>query len=195
MKESFDVLIVGIGGQGVILTSNVLGEGCLIEGRSVRAAETHGMAQRGGSVECHVRIDGQFGPLIPAGTADLMIAFDLLEALRYRHFLAPGGKMILNDHIVVPTSVYTRKLEIPTRESVLEALSGSDLTAIDAGGIAEEAGNVLARNIVMIGAASSLIPLKEESLLGAVRRNVPQKTVEINIRAFKLGREAFDGQG
>ncbi|MEM2124456.1 MAG: 2-oxoacid:acceptor oxidoreductase family protein, partial [Methanolinea sp.] len=80
MSGSFDILLVGIGGQGIILASNILGEACLAEGRSVRGAETHGMAQRGGSVEGHIRIDGRFGPLVPPGAARLMIAFDLLEA-------------------------------------------------------------------------------------------------------------------
>ena len=83
MSGSFDILMVGIGGQGTILASNILGEACMIEGRAVKGAETHGMAQRGGSVESHIRIDGLFGPLIPPGHADLMISFDLLEALRY----------------------------------------------------------------------------------------------------------------
>jgi len=91
MKKSYDIMIVGIGGQGTILASNVLGEACLIEGRSVKGAETHGMAQRGGSVESQIRIDGEFGPLIIPGTADLLIAFDLLEAVRYRHYLKERG--------------------------------------------------------------------------------------------------------
>ena len=82
MTKSFDILIVGIGGQGTILASNILGEACLREGRHVKGAETHGMAQRGGSVETHIRIDGLYGPLIVPGTADLLISFDLLEALR-----------------------------------------------------------------------------------------------------------------
>lgn len=82
MSPGYDVLVVGIGGQGTILASNVLGEACLIEGRPVKGAETHGMAQRGGSVESHIRIDGEYGPLITPGSADIIISFDLLEALR-----------------------------------------------------------------------------------------------------------------
>ena len=118
MKKSYDVLIVGIGGQGTILASNVLGDACVLEGRHVRGAETHGMSQRGGSVETHIRIDGKFGSLIAPGTADLLIAFDVLEALRYRHFLKPNGTMIINREMVVPTSVYSNKLPVPKIEDV-----------------------------------------------------------------------------
>ena len=190
MKPSFDVLIVGIGGQGTVLASNVLGEACIIEKRTVRSAETHGMAQRGGSVESHIRIDGELGSLIVPGTADLLIAFDLLEALRYRHYLPAGGKLVVNRHLVVPTSVYQQNLDVPDEESILAALADLDVACIDAAGLAEEAGSVLAQNIVMLGAASRHIPLRPETLEEAVRRCVPKKTVEVNTAAFRLGREA-----
>jgi indolepyruvate ferredoxin oxidoreductase beta subunit len=110
MTGSYEILIVGIGGQGTILASNILCEACLLEHRHIRGAETHGMAQRGGSVESHIRIDGEFGPLITPGRADLLISFDLLEALRYSHYLRQGGKMVVNSHLVLPTSVYTQKV-------------------------------------------------------------------------------------
>ena len=190
MKPSFDILIVGIGGQGTVLASNVLGEACIIENRTVRSAETHGMAQRGGSVESHIRIDGELGSLIVPGTADLLIAFDLLEALRYRHYLPAGGKLVVNRHLVVPTSVYQQNLDVPDEESILAALADLDVACIDAAGLAAEAGSVLAQNIVMLGAASRHIPLRPETLEGAVRRCVPKKTVEVNTAAFRLGREA-----
>jgi len=190
MKGSYDIMIVGIGGQGTILASNILGEACLIEGRSVRGAETHGMAQRGGSVESHVRIDGKFGPLIAPGTADLLIGFDMLEGLRYSHFLKPEGKMVLSRQMVIPTSVFVQGLAIPSEEEVIEKLSRVDLCLIDAEEVAREAGSVLAANVVMLGAASHHIPLAEESLVCAVQHLVPQKTVEINTRAFAMGRKA-----
>jgi len=190
MKPSFDILIVGIGGQGTVLASNVLGEACIIENRSVRSAETHGMAQRGGSVESHIRIGGEFGSLIVPGTADLLIAFDLLEALRYRHYLPAGGKLVVNRHLVVPTSVYQQDLAVPDEESILAALADLDVTCIDAAGLAEEAGSILSQNIVMLGAASGVIPLRPDTLEEAVRRCVPKKTIEVNARAFRLGREA-----
>jgi len=190
MTGSYDIMIVGIGGQGTILASNILGEACLIEGRSVRGAETHGMAQRGGSVESHVRIDGKFGPLIAPGTADLLIGFDMLEGLRYSHFLKPEGKMVLSRQMVIPTSVFVQGLTIPSAEDITKKLSVFNLCLIDAEELAREAGSVLAANVVMLGAASHHIPLTEGSLVSAVQRLVPQKTVEVNTRAVAMGIEA-----
>jgi indolepyruvate ferredoxin oxidoreductase beta subunit len=190
MTVSYDIMIVGIGGQGTILASNILGEACMIEGRSVRGAETHGMAQRGGSVESHVRIDGKFGPLIAPGTADLLIGFDMLESLRYSHFLKPEGRIVLSRRMVIPTSVFVQGLAIPSEEDVIKKLSRFDLCLIDADKIALEAGSVLTANVVMLGAASHHIPLAETSLVSAVQRLVPQKTIEVNTRAFAMGRAA-----
>jgi indolepyruvate ferredoxin oxidoreductase beta subunit len=190
MKRSFDILIVGIGGQGTILASNILGEACLREGRSVKGSETHGMAQRGGSVESHIRIDGRFGPLIAPGQADLLLSFDLLEALRYSHYLKEGGTMVVNRHLVLPTSVYTQNLELPTEEGIINALRKYRLCLLDADRIAQEAGSPLSQNVVMLGAASHTMPLRPESLLSAVKSLVPQKTIEINVRAFEMGRQA-----
>ena len=189
MSGSFDILIVGIGGQGTILASNILGEACLSEGRHVKGAETHGMAQRGGSVESHIRIDGSFGPLIPPGEADLLISFDILEALRYSHYLKKGGKMIVNNHLVLPTSVFTQNLPAPGQDEVVVALKEHNLCLLDADKIAEESGSLLSQNVVMLGAASLSIPLKPESLVDAVKRLVPKKTIDINVKAFELGRE------
>ena len=188
MTKSFDILIVGIGGQGTILASNILGEACLLEGRHVKGAETHGMAQRGGSVETHIRIDGEYGPLIVPGTADLLISFDLLEALRYSHFLKTGGKMVVNRHMVLPTSVFTQKSAVPTEDEIAAQLARFNPCLIDADKIAAEAGSSLSQNVVILGAASSSIPLKAESLLSSVKLLVPKKTVEVNAKAFEMGR-------
>jgi len=190
MKKSFDILIVGIGGQGTILASNILGEACLLEGRHVKGAETHGMAQRGGSVETHIRIDGEFGPLIVPGTADLLVSFDLLEALRYSHYLKEGGKMVVNHHMVLPTSVFTQKIPAPKEEEIVAQLARLTPCLIDADRIAVEAGSALAQNVVILGAASWSIPLKAESLQEAVKKLVPPKTVAVNVKAFGLGRAA-----
>lgn len=190
MRGSYDILLVGIGGQGIILASNILGEACLIEGRSVKGAETHGMAQRGGSVEGHIRIDGRFGPLIAPGTAHLMIAFDMLEALRYAHFVAPDGHMVVNNQIVIPTSVFMQGAPLPGKDMVLGQLKSRSLCLVDAESLALEAGSPLSQNVVMIGAASWFMPLAPGSLIGAVERLVPKKTGEINRKAFDLGRAA-----
>ena len=191
MKKSYDCLIVGIGGQGTILASNVLGDACVIEGRHVRGAETHGMSQRGGSVETHIRIDGKYGSLIGAGTADLLIAFDVLEALRYRHFVKPSGTMVVNREMVVPTSVFSANLPAPELADVEAELKagGAKVILLDATKIAAEAGSPLAANIVLLGAASHVLPLAAASLEESVRRNVPPKTVDINVKAFALGKE------
>jgi indolepyruvate ferredoxin oxidoreductase beta subunit len=190
MKDSFDILMVGIGGQGTILASNILGEACLIEKRSVRGSETHGMAQRGGSVESHIRIDGRFGPLISPGRADILIGFDLLEGLRYSHYLKAGGKLVVNRRMVIPTSVFVQKINLPEEEEIIAQLSAWDLCLIDALAIAREAGSPLSINVVMLGAASPHLPLGEGSLLSAVQRLVPPNTVAINTKAFELGRAA-----
>jgi indolepyruvate ferredoxin oxidoreductase, beta subunit len=184
----YNVLIVGIGGQGVILASNVLGEACIAEGVTVRCSETHGMAQRGGSVESHVRIGGRFSPLIPPGTADLILAFELLEALRYRHYLREGGTILANDHLIVPTSVYVQKLPLPSREEVLQRLKDSSSFILDARRMALEAGSPLTLNMVMTGAASPFLPLRRESLEAGLRTWVPPKTVAMNLKAFERGR-------
>jgi indolepyruvate ferredoxin oxidoreductase beta subunit len=185
----YNVLIVGIGGQGVILASNVLGEACIAEEIPVRCSETHGMAQRGGSVESHVRIGSEYSPLIPAGKADLILAFELLEALRYRHYLKEGGTILANDYLIVPTSVYTQKLPLPTREEVADRLKGFSFI-IDARTLALEAGSPLTLNMVMVGAASSFLPLRPESLQTGVRKWVPPRTIEMNLKAFEKGRSA-----
>jgi indolepyruvate ferredoxin oxidoreductase beta subunit len=190
MSASFDILIVGIGGQGTILASNILGEACLIENRHVKGAETHGMAQRGGSVESHIRIGGVHGPLIPPGQADLLISFDLLEALRYSHYLKHNGLLVTNRCMVLPTSVYTQKLALPKEGEILAILKKFNLRVLDADALATGAGSPLSQNVVMLGAASSAMPLKADSLLEAVKRLVPKKTVEINVRAFESGRAA-----
>lgn len=190
MSESFDLLIVGVGGQGTILASNIIGEACLIEKRSVRSAETHGMAQRGGSVETHIRIDGIYGPLVPKGSSDLIISFDILEAVRYRHYLKKEGTIVSNRNLVVPTSAFQLGLDVPSVDSLEAMLSDVKLCVLDAVSIALDAGNILAQNIVMIGAASHYMPLSEDSLIQSVKKLVPPKTVDINTKAFELGRDA-----
>ncbi|MEA2034331.1 MAG: indolepyruvate oxidoreductase subunit beta [Euryarchaeota archaeon] len=192
MNGSYDLLIVGVGGQGTILASNVIGEACLTEGKSVRGAETHGMSQRGGSVESQIRIGGEYGPLISSGTADMIIAFDMLEALRYRHFLKDGGVIVTNKNIVVPTSVFQQGLEVPVPEDTVQSLDDVNLYVIDAEMIASEAGSTLAQNIVMLGSASVFMPLSVDSLLKAIKESVPPKTVDINVAAFNMGREAAE---
>jgi indolepyruvate ferredoxin oxidoreductase beta subunit len=141
-------------------------------------------------VETHIRIGGLYGPLIPAGEADLIIALELIEALRYRHFLAPGGHMVVNRELIIPASVFAKKMEIPTVDDILGRLTDARPCVIDASALARQAGSILTQNIVMVGAASRHLPLKGDTLVEAVRRSVPAKTVDMNIMAYTLGREA-----
>jgi len=187
---SFDVMIVGIGGQGTILTSNILGKACVIEGIPVRGAETHGMAQRGGSVESQIRIGQEYGPLIAPGNADLLLSFDLLETVRAVHWLKPDGKIFTSQEFVIPTSVFMQDFPAPTEDMLLEMLGDRVPFIIDTRRIAEEAGNILTQNIVLLGAASPAIPLKKESLQEAIRKTVPAKTIDLNLKAFDMGIEA-----
>ena len=187
---SFDVFIAGIGGQGTILLSNIIGEACVIEERSVRGAETHGMAQRGGSVECQVRIDQEFGSQIAPGEADLMISFDLLEAARHSHYMKEEGVIVTNAEYVLPTSVFVQDLPDPGRELLLSACTAQTVLSIDAKTLAEQAGTILTQNVVLLGAASQFIPLEEGSLREAIARKVPQKSTEMNLSAFDLGQRA-----
>ncbi|RZN67739.1 MAG: indolepyruvate ferredoxin oxidoreductase subunit beta [Candidatus Methanolliviera hydrocarbonicum] len=184
---SFDLVIVGVGGQGTILSARIIGEACIIEGRHVISAETHGMAQRGGSVENHVRIDGELGPLVPIGGADMLISLEPLEAIRYGHYLKKDGILISNTVPIVPPTVYRAGILYPDTDSLL--LSKFNHAKIcNANILATEAGNVLAANIVLIGLASPHLPFEEENLIEGIRRSVPPKTMEINMKAYELGK-------
>ncbi|MDD1725164.1 MAG: indolepyruvate oxidoreductase subunit beta [Methanospirillum sp.] len=190
---SFDVMIVGVGGQGTILTSNIIGEACVLEGIPVRGAETHGMAQRGGSVESQIRIGQEYGPLIVPGTADLLLSFDLMEAVRAFHWLKKGGKIFTSKDFITPTSVFSQDFPAPD-ESMLLGMLGLDYVALDTLCIAEQAGSTLTQNVVLLGAASPSLPLSGDSLREAIRKTVPQKTIDMNLKAFEMGREAGSSQ-
>ena len=191
---SFDIFIAGIGGQGTILLSNIIGEACVIEGRSVRGAETHGMAQRGGSVECQVRIDQEFGSHIAPGDADLMISFDLLEAARYAHYMKEEGVVVTNSEYTLPTSVFSQSLPDPGAQVLQSAFKTQNVFSTDARALAEQAGTVLTQNVVLLGAASRFIPLKESSLREAITRRVPEKSKEMNLSAFDLGQKVTENK-
>jgi len=188
---SFDLLIVGIGGQGTILSSRIIGEACIIERRHIISAETHGMAQRGGSVVNHVRIDGTMGPLIPIGGADMILSLEPLEAVRYIHYLKRDGIVISNNvRIVPPTSTKNRILYPQVEKIIHSKVSKPERSVIcDANAMAREAGGELASNVVLIGISSKYMPLKEESLIEGIKRAVPSKAIDVNLKAFDLGRQ------
>lgn len=196
---SFDLIVAGVGGQGSILLSHILADAAIHGDMStrVRVGETFGAAMRGGSVASHVRIGRDvYGPLVRRGGADVVLALEPLEGLRVSiDFLRRGGVAILNTRPWYPVDVNIGVCKYPELQAIDIGLSGLgiDVYLLDATQIAIEAGNAKAANVVMLGALSSLgtLPVDEEYLLSAVRDRVPQKAVNVNLRAFELGRGAM----
>ncbi|KYC45995.1 MAG: Indolepyruvate oxidoreductase subunit IorB [Candidatus Methanofastidiosum methylothiophilum] len=190
----FNILICGVGGQGTILASYVLGNAALKEGHKVRLGEIHGMAQRGGSVVSHVRMgDEVYGPVIPQGKADILIAFEPLEALRNISYLRKGGKTILNTEKINPISVSLGECEYPPIDEILFILSEKGkVYHFNATEIAKGLGNQVVMNMVLIGALSLLeIPIKNETLLETIKDTLSKKA-DINLKAFEAGRKKIE---
>jgi indolepyruvate ferredoxin oxidoreductase, beta subunit len=187
--RKLDLLITGVGGQGAILASDIIGKAAVAAGLPIRAAETHGMAQRGGSVVNHIRIGENFGSMIPKKGADLMLALEPMEAVRYLDFLKDGGVVIVNTQPVIPVTVTSGLAKYPDVSEILDVLSEKYIVkAFNADELAFEAGSRLAMNVAMVGAVSDYLPIPRENLLESIKALVPQKTVEINLKAFEMGR-------
>ncbi|AKB12958.1 MAG TPA: indolepyruvate oxidoreductase subunit beta [Methanosarcina thermophila] len=192
-QKKFDLLITGVGGQGAILASDIIGKAAVTAGLPIRAAETHGMAQRGGSVVNHIRIGQTYGSMIPKKGADLMLALEPMEAVRYLDFLKDGGIIIVNTQPVVPVTVTSGQAKYPEVSDILDALSEKYIVkAFNADELAFEAGSRLAMNVVMVGAVSGYLPIPKETLIESVKALVPQKTIEVNLRAFEAGRQKVE---
>ncbi len=192
-KQKFDLLITGVGGQGAILASDIIGKAAVAAGLPIRAAETHGMAQRGGSVVNHIRIGEDFGSMIPNKGADLMLALEPMEAVRYLDFLKDGGIVIVNTQPVLPITVTSGLAKYPDVQEILDVLSEKYIVkAFNADELAYEAGSRLAMNVAMVGAVSGYLPIPKDTLLENVKALVPQKTIEVNIRAFEMGRKKVE---
>lgn len=178
-----DILIVGVGGQGTLLASRVLGKYALEKGFDVKLSEVHGMAQRGGSVMTYVRIGEKIAsPLIDEGCADFILAFEKLEALRYAHYLKEGGSILFSTQEIMPMPVVTGAAEYP--QGIENRLTG---IGIDALTLALQAGNAKAANSVMLGALCKKLDLDRAAFENALLESIPQKTVEMNKKAFELG--------
>ena len=191
MKTSdCDIVIVGVGGQGVILISDVLGRAAVMAGMPVRGAETHGMAQRGGSVINHTRLGCRFSPMVPTGGADVLLALEPAEALRFGHYLSRDGVAMINTDPVLPISVTMGKSVYPGLEDIVDPLSEvcKEVKTLDATSLARKAGTSQAMNVVMLGALSKYIPIKEELLLDALCDVVPKRHLDANKRAFQIGK-------
>ncbi|MBR1930370.1 MAG: indolepyruvate oxidoreductase subunit beta [Lachnospiraceae bacterium] len=187
MAETKNIMIVGVGGQGTLLTSRILGGITIAAGYDVKLSEVHGMAQRGGSVVTYVRYGEQVAePIVEEGQADLLIAFERLEALRYAHFLKKDGVLIVNDQRIDPMTVVTGAAEYP--EGIIEQLSGKyKVVAVDAMGEALKLGNSRVFNTIILGVAARNMDFKKEAWIEVIQNTVPPKTVDINLKAFEAG--------
>ena len=186
-----DILIVGVGGQGTLLASRVLGNLAQAQGFDVKLSEVHGMAQRGGSVVTHVRFgDMVFAPVIDESGADIILAFEKLEALRWVGRLKKNGRMFIGTQEIAPMPVITGAEEYPADiEEKIKALV-PDAVFVDALRLATEAGNAKAVNIVLIGVLARHMDIDKQAFLDAIKQTVPPKTLDINLMAFEKGYNA-----
>lgn len=182
-----NIMIVGVGGQGTLLTSRILGRMATRAGFDVKLSEVHGMAQRGGSVVTFVRYGESVAePIVEEGQADVLIAFERLEALRYLHFLKKDGVVIVNDWRIDPITVVTGAAEYP--EGILDTLKAARRTiVVDATREAKKMGAPKAFNVIVLGAAARHMHFAKEDWLEVIRETVPPRTVETNLKAFEAG--------
>lgn len=187
--KTMNMMIVGVGGQGTLLASKLLGRMLLSKGFDVKVSEVHGMSQRGGSVVTYVRWgDKVYSPIIDKGQADIILSFELLEAARWTEYLKPDGKIITNTQQINPMPVITGAAEYPQGLEEKMKAAGIQLDAVDALSLAEQAGSSKAVNIVLMGRLSKWFDFSEEEWLKAVEESVPPKFLEMNLKAFRLGR-------
>ncbi len=189
--KPFNIYISGVGGQGIIKTSIVMGEAAMRIRKPVVMSEVHGMAQRGGVVSTELKIGHSRSPIIQEGHADLLMAFEPLEALRAIHKISRDSYVIINKASILPFNISGSKYPYPDISIILEELKSKSkkLYAIDAVKIAEKAGHILSLNMVMLGCAAAVpgFPLDEEVLIESMQDNLPKKTLNINLKAFKKG--------
>ena len=187
--QTKNVMIVGVGGQGSLLASKLLGKLLLTKGYDIKVSEVHGMSQRGGSVVTYVRFgDKVYSPIIDKGEADFILSFELLEAARWTEFLKPDGRIIANTQQINPMPVITGAAEYPEALDEKIKAEGINLTAVDALKLAEQAGSAKAVNIVLMGILSKYFDFSEDEWYSAIESSVPPKFLELNKKAFALGR-------
>ena len=188
MNEVKSVLIVGVGGQGTLLASRLLGNAMLRAGYDVKVSEVHGMSQRGGSVVTYVRYGKEVAsPIIEEGGADYILAFEQLEAARFLPWLKPDGTMIVNTQCIDPMPVITGAAQYPADLLAQMREKGVEVVSADALSLAEEAGSVKAVNVVLIGVMAKRRSLSKEDWMETIRATVPPKFVDMNLKAFELG--------
>ena len=187
--ETKNIMIVGVGGQGSLLASKLLGRLLLDKGYDVKVSEVHGMSQRGGSVVTYVRFgDRVYSPIIDKGEADFIVSFELLEAARWTEYLKQGGRIVTNTQQINPMPVITGAAQYPAQLAEKLAALGVQVDAFDALGLAEEAGSSKAVNIVLMGRLSRYFDISEAEWHAAIEKSVPAKFLELNQKAFNLGR-------
>ena len=189
MAETKNIMIVGVGGQGTLLTSRILGGITVAAGYDVKLSEVHGMAQRGGSVVTYVRYGEEVAePIVEEGQADVLIAFERLEALRYAHFLKKDGVIIVNDQRIDPMPVVTGAAQYP--ENIIENLK-KDYKVIDVDAMAEalDMGNSRVFNVIILGVAAKHMDFEKDMWIDVIKNTVPPKTIDINVAAFERGYE------
>ena len=187
MNNTTNIMIVGVGGQGTLLASRILGNAVIRMGYDVKVSEVHGMSQRGGSVVTYVKYgDKVYSPIIDNGEADIVLAFELLEAYRALPALKTGGQLIVNNQRINPMPVITGAAQYP--ENILDKLSTKvNTTAVDALALATEAGSIKAVNVVLIGVMAKNTNIPYEVWIETIRTTVPPKFLDINLKAFELG--------
>lgn len=185
--EQKSIMIVGVGGQGTLLASRILGNAIISQGHDVKVSEVHGMSQRGGSVVTYVKYgDKVYSPIIDKGEADIILAFEMLEAYRALPFLKRGGKMIVNSQEINPMPVITGAADYP--QNIDKKLSDvCDVTFADALSLAKKAGSIKAVNVVLIGVMAKNTEIPHDVWVDTIKTTVPEKFLEINLKAFELG--------
>ena len=191
MMNTKNIMIVGVGGQGSLLASKLLGRLLLTKGYDIKVSEVHGMSQRGGSVVTYVRFgDKVYSPVIDKGEADYIVSFELLEAARWTEYLRPEGKLVTNIQQINHMPVITGAAEYPADLAEKMKAAGIQVDAFDALTLAEQAGSAKAVNIVLMGHLSRNFDFTLEEWMDAIEKSVPPKFLELNKKAFMLGREA-----
>jgi len=194
---TYNIMTCGVGGQGLMLVSNIIGLTCAEYGLNIRTAETHGLAQRSGSIYTHIRIgDDVFSPLIPYGEADVLLGMEAIESLRYIEFLKPNGVIILNEYIWQPVqSTFDRVIDSEVKyiefQDIIEKMKmvTNRIFILNASDLALKAGNPLTSNVILLGALSKIegFPISKDQLKSMIPNVVPNKAIDANLKAFDIG--------